>query len=221
MSDFVKLIAFYAKHLKSNHKKTTMMPHTYSSLSQHLGQDNEEELLSPLALLSDIDAKVLIEALIKEIPGHENQCRGILSYLRPNLHRLIEHWTGGNYSDIRDGQENNTLDDETQQEISNFLMEWHLLPLPDRDFIHYSKDDHWDSLEVGQELHLKSFMGCAPHGRKHTGNGPARLRFQPSLQARFLGAFTMEQNEREVLIRPNAKFVVERFSGGLFYLHDA
>lgn len=198
-----------------------MTAYTYSSLSQHFRQDNVEELLSPLALLSDSEAKALIKTLIKEIPGHENQCRGILSYLRPNLHRLIEHWTGGNYSDIRDGQENNTLDDETQQEISNFLMEWHLLPLPDRDFIHYSKDDHWNSLVVGQEFHLKSFMGCAPHNWEHTSNGPARLRFRPSLQARFLGAFTTVANEREVLIQPNAKFVVEQFSGGLFYLRDA
>lgn len=198
-----------------------MMTYTYLSLSQYLGQDNEEELLRPLAKLPDIDAQSLIKALSKEIPGHENQSLGILSYLRPKLHRLIEHWTGGNYSDIRDGQENNTLDNETQQEISNFLMEWNLLPLPDRDFIHYSKDDHWNNLEIGQEIQLKSFMGCAPHDWKHTSNGPARLRFQPSLQARFLGALTMEQNEREVLIRPNAIFVVEQFSRGLFYLRDA
>ena len=197
------------------------MVYTYSSLSQHLGQDNEEELLSPLVLLSDAEAKALIKILIKEIPGHENQSLGILSYLRPKLHRLIEHWTGGSYSDIRDGQENNTLDEETQQEISNFLMEWHLLPPPDRDFIHYSKDDHWDSLEVGQEIQLKSFMGCAPLDWEHTSNGPARLRFRPSTQARFLVAFTTVAKEREVLIRPNATFVVEQFSGGLFYLRDA
>lgn len=198
-----------------------MTAYTYSSLSQHLGQDNEEELLRSLANLSDVDAQTLIKILIKQPPGRENQSLGILSYLRPKLHCLIEHWTGGNYSDIRDGQENNMLDKETQQKVRDFFMDWDLLPLPDRDFIHYSKDDHWNNLEVGQKIQLKSFMGCAPHDWKHTSNGPARLRFRPSLQARFLGALTMEQNEREVLIRPNAIFVVEQVSRGLFYLRDA
>jgi len=197
------------------------MEYTFAALSKHLGQVNEEELLSPLANLSDADAKTLIEELTRQRPGLENQSLGILGYLRPKLHRLIDIWTGGDYVDIREGQENNTLDEETRQRISDFFQDWDFLPLPDRDFIHYSKDDSWNNLEVGEIIELTSFMGCAPHDWPHHSNGPARLLFRPSTQARYLGALTREQKEREVLIQPRSQFIVEAFHKGLVRLRDA
>lgn len=196
------------------------MEYTFAALSIHLGQDDEEELLSPLANLSGADAKTLIEELTRQRPGLENQSLGILSYLRPKLHCLIDIWTGGDYMDIREGQENNTLDEGARQKISDFFTDWDLLPLPDRDFIHYSKYDSWDNLKVGEIIELKSFMGCAPDGWEHRSNGRARLLFRPTSQARYLGALTREQAEREVLIRPGSQFIVEAINDGVTSLRE-
>ncbi|MFT0869097.1 hypothetical protein [Pseudomonas sp. CAM1A] len=194
------------------------MEYTFAVLSKHFFHDDEDILLAPLANLSDADAKKLIEDLVRQGPGLENQCLGILSYLRPELHCLIDIWTGGNYGDIREGQDNDTLDQRNQKIVSDFFTHWDLLPLPDRDFIHYSHGDVWNGLEVGDSIELTSFMSCAPHDWRHDSNGPARLRFRPSSRARYLGALTRVPGEREVLIRPNSEFVVDAIHQEILYL---
>ncbi|MEW9682547.1 hypothetical protein [Pseudomonas sp. TE50-2] len=197
------------------------MEYTFAALSEHFRQDDPDMLLAPLANLSDADAKTLIEELVRQDRGLENQCLGILSYLRPKLHCLIDIWTGGNYSDIREGQDNDTLDEETRRIISDFFTHWDLLPLPDRDFIHYSKDDIWNRLEIGDSMALTSFMSCSPHDWSHLSNGPARLRFRPTSRARYLGTLTNESGEREVLIRPGSEFVVEAIHQEIVHLREA
>lgn len=152
-----------------------------------------------------------LSAAIAVLARHKNDDGwplGMLAALKPELARALEHWSAGDYEDIRHAQEHDAV--EPGSDAHNLEANFDLLPLWRGRAIHVSKDPLWFHRLRGGRLVLKSFMGCCAPGHTfaYVSNPAATLLFSRLITARLVGALTTETLEREILLPPAATFRV-------------
>lgn len=134
---------------------------------------------------------------------------GILQAIAPDLAHALTQWTGKYCGDIRREQESGSVVPGSAADIlqRNFAD----LPLWEDQATHVSKSSaHFDQHQLGDELRLRSFMGCCAPGFTfaYVAQPRSTLKFAELKSARLIGALTTENFEREVVLPPGAKFQV-------------
>jgi hypothetical protein len=152
-----------------------------------------------------------LSAAIAVLARHKNDDGwplGMLTALKPELARALEHWSAEGYEDIRHAQENEAV--VLGSDAHNLQANFHLLPLWRGRAIHVSKDPLWFHRLRDERLTLKSFMSCCAPGHTfaYVSNPAATLVFTRVITGRLVGALTTENLEREILLPRGALFRV-------------